>query len=287
MAVTTTTAWAVLLASRTRQQAARFTHEVRGALAGACISLEAGERPDQWDPTEPARIRFAVAELQRASRLLKSLEESAARSLLAQLAYLLRQSYTRLCQRRMARHGSFSPRTETLRVSTAWRASAARLGRNLDVSWQADNRVVHGCSDLYIQALSNLLANALRHGDGDIEVRAEATSSVVRIAVTDHGDGLASPLNTLLKRSAGGEHGHGLPISAAALRSLGGRLSSAPSPHGARLVMELPLAVDLVDDGENEWYTSTQKLLRQDAKRNASRRSAHAGVERVIPLRRR
>jgi K+-sensing histidine kinase KdpD len=41
--------------------------------------------------------------------------------------------------------------------------------------------------------------------------------------------------------AATGPHGHGLPVAASVAAAHGGRLLSAPSERGARLVLELPL----------------------------------------------
>jgi signal transduction histidine kinase len=104
------------------------------------------------------------------------------------------------------------------------------------------------------QALGNLLANAVEHGEGDVTVRLRAAASVARIDVCDSGRGLPAPLAELigwgfrrwwhrwLPPGAASEHGHGLRIVAGIAASHGGRLISAPSDRGARLVLELPLA---------------------------------------------
>jgi len=104
------------------------------------------------------------------------------------------------------------------------------------------------------QALGNLLANAVEHGEGDVIVRLRAAAMVARIDVCDGGRGLPAPLTELigsgflrrwcrwLPRMGVSERGHGLRIVAGIAASHDGRLISAPSDRGARLVLELPLA---------------------------------------------
>jgi len=65
----------------------------------------------------------------------------------------------------------------------------------------------------------------------------------VRIEVRDDGPGLPAPVADLARRprAGRGERGRGLAIAADIAARHGGRLSAAPSPHGACLALELPL----------------------------------------------
>jgi signal transduction histidine kinase len=92
------------------------------------------------------------------------------------------------------------------------------------------------------QAIGNLLANALEHGSGVVEVGARSIAGRVRIEVSDEGAGLPAPVAELARRprAGRGRRGRGLAIASDIVERHGGRLVSAPSPRGARLAIELP-----------------------------------------------
>jgi signal transduction histidine kinase len=97
------------------------------------------------------------------------------------------------------------------------------------------------------QATGNLIANAIEHGGGDVEVRGGEQRDGVWIEVIDDGPGLPAPVTELARRARRG-HGHGdrrgrgrgLAIAAAVAEAHGGRLASAPCDRGARVVLKLP-----------------------------------------------
>ena len=93
-------------------------------------------------------------------------------------------------------------------------------------------------------ACANLVGNAAEHGGGLVQVRVRATGDLVRIEVADDGAGLPVCVAALTAsaRARRGRRGHGLAIAAAIAEHHGGRLSSAPSDHGARLMFEVPAA---------------------------------------------
>ncbi len=263
--------------------AARFAHEMRAALAAACIVLESSEGLEPGTGLSfELRSRIALAELQRAGRLMKSLEELATRSMTGQLAHRARSLAARVRRRRLVREGRFDPHEETLALTHIWRAMARSAGRTVRLEWDGDRRAVLGRRDHYVQALSNLLGNAMRHGAGDVMVRADADSSHLRVSVTDEGAGLSAPLARLTRgRLRRRRHGHGLPVADWAVRRLGGRLRSAPAARGARLVIELPLERELLGDGVCDWYTRAREDLDELQREQRRQRGA-----RVIPLRR-
>lgn len=119
------------------------------------------------------------------------------------------------------------------------------------------------------QALSNLIENAIRHSGGTrVWVSARPAGDVVRVEVRDDGHGLSEPLHRLVSARARrrwawlraawplrawlgpARHGHGLHVVAASAAAHGGRLLSAPSERGARMVLELPVAVPSADQIE-------------------------------------
>ena len=98
------------------------------------------------------------------------------------------------------------------------------------------------------QAISNLVANALEHAPGRVELTARLVGSRhVRIEVIDEGPGLPLARAALTRRARGGRglgrggRGRGLAIAAQIAERHRGRLVAAPAPQGARIGIELPL----------------------------------------------
>ncbi|MHA3705224.1 HAMP domain-containing sensor histidine kinase [Jatrophihabitans sp. YIM 134969] len=109
------------------------------------------------------------------------------------------------------------------------------------------------------QVVANLISNARRavggHGDVVASVRSDATTAVVE--VVDTGPGVPEAdrervfdrfvrLDAARTRADGGS-GLGLAISRALARAHGGDLVLAPSDHGARFVVTVPLAAPVVE----------------------------------------
>jgi signal transduction histidine kinase len=92
------------------------------------------------------------------------------------------------------------------------------------------------------QAVGNLVANALEHGDGRVQLQARAQGDRVRIEVADEGPGLPVGVGDLARRARAGRgrRGRGLAIAADIADRHGGRLVAAPAAHGARVALELP-----------------------------------------------
>src|SRR5436305_633907 len=127
----------------------------------------------------------------------------------------------------------------------AARPSAAAGGvTELKWSWVGGECHVWANRVRLAQAVGNLIANAIEHGEGEIEVRGRAEAATVRIEVLDRGRGLPAPVAELARRARRGRgiRGRGLAIATAIATDHGGRLAAAPSDRGARLVLELPAA---------------------------------------------
>lgn len=126
----------------------------------------------------------------------------------------------------------------------AWRPAAVARGGGIDVRWPARPAVVRGDRLRLAQAVDNLIANAIEHGGGTVEVCGRMDAGSVRLEVTDGGPGLPAPVAELSHRArrGRGSRGRGLAIAAAIAHEHGGRLASAPSDRGARLLLELPSA---------------------------------------------
>ena len=95
------------------------------------------------------------------------------------------------------------------------------------------------------QAFGNLLANAIEHGGGHVELRAQLDARRVRVEVRDQGPGLPMTVGALAARGgrrARGRRGHGLAIASEIVTRHGGRVAAGPASRGARVSVELPLA---------------------------------------------
>jgi signal transduction histidine kinase len=192
--------------------AARAQHEVRGPLAIAQLALSGLERT--------ARVEAIDLELRRAALALDDLTGPgrARRPEPVDLGRLVADA------------------------APAWRALAGRHGGTLTI--EPTTSRVSGDPLRLAQACANLVANALEHGGGSVCVRTWTAGGHVRVEVSDDGPGLPAPVPALLAAARGrrSHRGHGLAIAAAIARSHGGRLTSAPAPYGARVVLELPAA---------------------------------------------
>jgi signal transduction histidine kinase len=192
--------------------AARAQHEVRGPLAVAQLALSGLERT--------ARVEAIDLELRRAALALDDLTGPG----------------------RARRREPVDLGRLVADAAPAWRALAARYGTTLAIE-PAPARAT-GDPLRLAQACANLVANAAEHGGGEVRVRTWTAGSHVRVEVSDDGPGLPAPVPALVAAARGrrSHRGHGLAIAAAIARTHGGRLTSAPAPYGARVVLELPAA---------------------------------------------
>jgi signal transduction histidine kinase len=203
---------------------ARACHELRGPITAARLGLELGFRLRQLPMN---RLRALELELRRASLVLEDL------------------SAARAGYRPMDVESVDLGRLAADSVE-AWRAFAASRGVSVRADGSGARWLVMGDRLRLAQALGNLIANAIEHGGGAVEVRFRAAPGTIRIEVADGGPGLPASLDHLrprrrrLGRLHRLERGHGLAIVNAIALAHGGRLMAAPSPGGARVVLELP-----------------------------------------------
>jgi signal transduction histidine kinase len=203
------------------ESVARACHELRGPLTAARLGLQLGA--DGGD-LSAARLRAIDLELGQAALALEDLGTPGA-----------------------PRIGWRAPEPVDLRelVSDsveAWRPAAEARGVELRASWAGSVPPVWGERLRLAQAVGNLIANALEHGGGAVEVRGRAVGAGVRIEVTDTGPGLPAPVAELVRAARGGRgrRGRGLAIATAIAQSHGGRVAVAPSERGGRVVLTLP-----------------------------------------------
>jgi signal transduction histidine kinase len=227
-------AWGVALAAMTvaalawrelrrgRELVARACHELRGPLTAAHLALHAGAR--HGDPTAAGRLAAIELELRRAGLALDDLAAARAgrragdRDEVVDVAALIADQ------------------------AASWKAIAPLFGCELRVANGSPNALVRGDRVRLAQAIGNLLANALEHGAGTVEVGVRSIAGRVRVEVSDEGAGLPAPVTELARRprAGRGRRGRGLAIATDIVSRHGGRIVSAPSARGARLAIELP-----------------------------------------------
>ena len=108
--------------------------------------------------------------------------------------------------------------------------------------------------------LSNLLANAVRHGSPPFLVSAEVTHGELSVAIEDRGGGIAEEfVGSLFERFTRGATrssegaGLGLSIAQSYARAHGGTLTYEPAqPHGARFRFILPVGLASVSEISHE-----------------------------------
>jgi signal transduction histidine kinase len=219
------------------ESVARACHELRGPLAAARLGLGYGGAGK--GELTPDRLRAIDLELGRAALVLDDLD-----------AVRTRRVWSRLPEP-IDLEQFVSDSVE------AWRPTAVACGVELRASWSGDARTVWGDRLRLAQVTGNLIANAIEHGGGMVEVHGHGDPTRARVEVTDTGPGLPAPVAELVRAARGGRgwrgrrgrpgqhggrdrRGRGLAIAAAIAADQGGRLAAAPSVRGARLVLELP-----------------------------------------------
>jgi signal transduction histidine kinase len=215
--------------ARSMELVARSCHELRGPLSAARLGLALGQR---GDGLASLTLRAIDLELERAALALDDLagvhdpRNSGAP-----------RRHDRSDQADVDLHDVLAQSVE------AWRATALTRGADLTLRWSDGPAVVRGDRLRLAQATGNLIANAIEHGGGVVEVRGGGDDTTVRVEVIDGGPGLPAPVAELARRARAGRgaRGRGLAIAAAIAEEHDGRLAAAPSERGARLVLELPV----------------------------------------------
>ncbi|HVX33757.1 MAG TPA: ATP-binding protein [Solirubrobacterales bacterium] len=151
-----------------------------------------------------------------------------------------------------------------------WRGQAAMFGARLALRWRAEEAAVEGNRLELAAALDNLIANALEHGGGSIELAADLAGDRVCLAVVDSGSGAgrrarereaarkgrdarrwrdSRPFGRLTGRA---RHGHGLRLVRRTAVRHGGTFALHRGEGGTSAVLELPLAPPArTDDGRS------------------------------------
>lgn len=213
------------------------SHELRTPISVLLTRLDVSLRGER----EPAELRSVLYEAQGDVRRLARLADD--------LLVLARADQGRLPLR------PEPVDVQDLLEQTARRhaEAAAKAGRSVEVRIEVPGgAVVLADPDRLAQALDNLVANALAHGAGPIELVARAPAAdAVELAVADRGPGFpAELLPRAFERFAQGSRdtrgdgaGLGLAIVAALATALGGGARAANRPGGgAEVVVSVPAA---------------------------------------------
>jgi signal transduction histidine kinase len=208
---------------RRRELVARACHELRGPLTAVRLSLATMERRNE---APPERLAALDLELRRAGLALDDF--AAARS-----------------GRRIVEREEPVDVAELMEEQFhSWEAVAGAFDSIVLLGCLLPGSIVVGDRLRLAQAVSNLIANALEHGPGRVELTARFIGSQhVRIEVIDEGPGLPVPLAALTRRARAGRgsRGRGLAIASQIAERHHGRLVATPAPRGTRIGLELPL----------------------------------------------
>lgn len=203
----------VIVAYRRAVRLNRALHELRRPLQSISLSIE-GRDPD---------LVCAHACLEQARGALDDLDAVVNR-------------------RALVRH---PVRTALSQVTGAledrWRCAGVHV-----VTAPGDERPIDADPVALGAALDNLVANAIEHGGGEVEVRALSSPAAVRFEVREQGRRAAEPDRADVvpahgSRPSDPRHGHGLAIAAAAAAEHGGTLVPPVRVVGGGAVAALSL----------------------------------------------
>ena len=208
---------------RRRELVARACHELRGPLTAARLALHAAMR--QGD---------AAARALAAIDLSWAAPASPSRTSRAHVAGPCAGPRRARRRRRPAR-----------REARTWRMvdGVARPLGSSSSSPRCRGVIVRGDASALAQAVGNLVANALEHGGGRVELRrtrARAAGCASRSPTRVQGCPRAVGELARRPRAGRGRRGRGLAIAADIADRHGGRLVAAPTARGARVALELP-----------------------------------------------
>jgi signal transduction histidine kinase len=208
-------------------------HELRGPLSGIYgISVTLDEHEDELSESERAALRHALAE--QARRMRNLIEQVLDLSRFDFAAIHIRPERLRL-----------RPKIEELIRPLAY---ARPNGVTVEVPPDLEAVVDPAALD---RMLSNLIANALRHGAPPVTITARRQDRHLRLAVEDRGDGVPPEFVPRLfdrfarsreARGRGDGSGLGLTIAQEYARAHGGEIVYEPAaPSGARFEVVIPV----------------------------------------------
>ena len=146
------------------------------------------------------------------------------------------------------------PRHSDAAVLVGEVVDSVRASTSRRIELEADDDLPEICvdPDKFTQAMTNLVENAVRHGDGTVRVRGRLALSPedehedVRITVDDEGEGIAPEMRARVftkfwKEGASGGSGLGMYIVNELVRAHGGTVTIDSAPGGgARVIVTWP-----------------------------------------------
>ncbi len=216
---------------RERRFVADASHELRTPLAVIKVELEGALRAGRNEPDVHAALTAALEECDQLAQLTED------------LLVLARGSEGRLPLRRQ----ELVLRELLDRVRERFADRARARGRTIRVDAAGDARLEADGLRLG-QALANLVDNALRHGDGDVVLRARAAGAATELEVADAGPGFPPELGEhAFDRFARGDAartrdgaGLGLAIVQAIAEAHGGSAAIVADTPGATVRISIP-----------------------------------------------
>ncbi|GAA2144906.1 ATP-binding protein [Nocardioides koreensis] len=215
---------------------ATVAHELRSPLTGVKGFVQA--LLNRWDKLNDDQKKLMLttvaSDSDRLSRLIAELLD------VARIDTGRLQLYPRPCD----------AATLVTRVVESVRASTSRV---IDLDVATDLPEVSADPDKFTQVVTNVVENAVRHGDGTVRVAVEGTGLAeadggrgVRLVVDDEGSGIPPELRRRVftkfwKDGARGGSGLGLYIVNGLVRAHGGTVTIDQAPGGgARIVLTWP-----------------------------------------------
>ncbi len=210
---------ALLRLRRRLELVAQAEHELRGPATAIGLAVAALRR-------EPGGLSRALGLESQLERMQIGLADLAA---------------ARSGVRARARPSTVSLDRVVRGAAAGWRPTAQSEGRRLRMRWEGEPAAVRADPGRLAQALGNLVANALEHGSGPVELRRRTVGGRALVEVRDAGPAQDRP------RGGGAgkpRRGRGLAIAARAAEEAGGRVALDCGDHGTVAVVELPLRDD-------------------------------------------
>jgi signal transduction histidine kinase len=200
---------------------ARACHELRRPLTAARLGVGL---VSQDGPSRPDTLRAIDLELASAGVALEDLSAALAG------------------QRGPTRFDTVDASALLTDSLAALRPVAHARGVDVGVRWHGEPATIQADRLRLAQATGNLLANAIEHGQGRVELHGKTKNDHLEIEVTDNGPGLPGPLHTITNgaRRGRGRRGRGLAIAAHIAHHHGGHLTASTDCH-SRVTLSLPL----------------------------------------------